>query len=295
MVNLSSISKVICIFTYPIILLLLFPILISANWGFCELPDYINCVENNFTYQDEIIHSKIAWTMIDDRGLTYEQFAPSSFAVGNVYVHIYYEGDELWYLYNLTDWSNETIDKYTTLGGPGILLDGSGYYKLASLLDEYVGCPVFVALAYSNQTWFDENNTEWITYGWAGAGYLKPKNNTCSHIRVVECLANIDCPDDEYCKRSDNLTWRAWSCQPIPDDMKVDKTPVVKNSFMGTNYLSGAGGGSGYTPTYEKSDIRNIFIDLVATPLVSFIQWIDLLALAIIIGVIGIFILRFKQ
>jgi hypothetical protein len=237
----------------------------------------------------------IAWTIRDDRGWSYEDFAPSSFAVGSVYVDIYYEGDELWYLHNLTDWSNETINAYTNLNGPGQLLDGSGYYQLASLLDEYTGCPVFVALAYANQTWTDESNVSWIDFGWAGAGYLKPENNTCSHIRVVQCLVDVDCPSNEYCERPDKYSWRNWSCQLAPSNMTLDKAPVIK--MTGNNYLkAGAGGGDCYTPNYEKLDLQNIAIDLVATPLASFIQYIDLIFVAVIIGLGGIFIIKlFKK
>jgi len=271
------------IFTYLILLLSLFSISVLA----CSIPGYEICTEQNMTFDDTWLYTKVAFSIKDERGLSYWDFHASSFAVGGMYVNVYYEGDELWYLYNLSNWS----DACTPAACAGILLNGSGYYQLASLGDEYIGCPAFVSVTYGL------NNYVWV----GGAYYLKPLDNTCCHIRIVRCLTDDDCGLNEYCNKTGH--WRNWSCQirersvnlseEIPEIDETITYPVSDPIYLGGNYLSFE---DCYVPNYNRADLNNIVVDVVTTPLAAFIKYIDIIFVALVVGFGGFIVIKlFKK
>jgi hypothetical protein len=181
-------------------------------WEDCQMPGYSDCIMQNSSYDvvDEngtiitgYAFAKLAVTIYDDRGILYKTFNPSSWALGGVYADIYYEGNELWYLHNMSNWSS-ACDEY---GCQGMLLDSSGVYQIAALGDEYVWCPTFIAADYEADG----------GYAWAGLGYPKPIGNTCCHVRVARCIDDSNCQNNYHCHKdwwNKSNNWREWSCQP---------------------------------------------------------------------------------
>lgn len=237
-----------------IILALIIPSVSAWNW--CNQTGYEYCVEQTEQIKGINITSKIAINLYDDKGDTYDRFAFSGFAIKGFYADIYNEGEELFYVTNLTNWKEACAENWTEPPCKGTRLQTNGTItiKLGNLYDEYIGCPILISMKCND-------DAEWCE--WAGVGYIKPLNNTCSHIRVTECFYDEDCQENQYCDKSDKITWKNWTCKETPKNITIENnTRTTRNNSRGYTILAKPKA-YGYSPTYTPEDLPKSFFDTI--------------------------------
>ena len=120
--------------------------------------------------------------------------------------------------------------------------------KLASLNDEYIGCPLFISVKCDEQV-------EWCE--WAGIGYLKPQNSDCSHIRIINCLYDNDCSENQICNNPDKYDWRKRNCQ----EQQNNQTRTIRPETTGYTIMPPSK--HGYSPQYVPEDLPKSFFDTI--------------------------------
>jgi hypothetical protein len=243
--------------------------LVSAEY--CEQPGYDSCYEYLFTNGDQPAYARIATSIYDARGISYEAFSFSSDAVGAIYLKVLFSGTDLFYFYNLTSFT-DICDEISCPGG--LLLNGSGVYTLATIGDEYMACPTLVA--YNLTDMYDGV----YSWAWAALGYIKPENNSCPHIRVNACLVDSDCSYGYFCNRS-SLNWRDRFCQLAQDDYESTDSVIT---YTRRTSPRGIGGSGSYDAKYDQSDLITIAADAFGTTMASIVSLIELLVIIIVIS-----------
>jgi hypothetical protein len=227
-----------------------FPSVNAYEW--CEKEGYQYCVEQKELINNQNLTSMIAINIYDSTGENYDTFMYRGFAIGGLYADVYYEGEELYYMPNLSSW-DEACDENTFCSGMRINQNEmKNTYTLANLHEEYDECPLFVSVKCDYEA-------EWCE--WAGIGWMKPPVFDCVHIRVAECFFDEDCLPEEYCDKTDNKTWRSWACKEIPANTTINPETRTKRSPEG--YTIGKPSAGGYSPEYDINDVKKSFIDLL--------------------------------
>jgi hypothetical protein len=242
------------LFCITIILALILPSANAYNW--CNKEGYQYCVEQTENIKGINITSRIAINLYDDTGDTYDRFVFSGFAIKGFYADIYYEGEQLYYVTNLTNWKeacNNETEEWTDPPCVGTILQTgqSTTIKLGSLHEEYIGCPLFISLKC-------DNTAEWCA--WAGMGYIKPQNNTCPHIRITECYYDEDCLPKQYCNKTNRNNWKTWTCSQIPENITQENRTTRNNS---RGYTIAKPKAYGYSPQYSPEDLPKSFFDTI--------------------------------
>ena len=237
-----------------LMILLILPMINAYNW--CEKEGYQYCVEQTELIKGVNITSRIAVNLYDDKGDSYDRFSFSGFAIKGFYADIYHEGEELFYTTNLTKWEDACVKNWTEppCVGTRIKSNGTITIKLGNLYDEYIGCPLFISMKCDEPVGWCE---------WAGMGYIKPQNNTCSHIRVAECFYDEDCLPNQYCDKSDRYNWKNWACKENPLNITINETNrTTRNNSRGYTQIAHPKG-YGYSPTYTAEDIAPSLWDTI--------------------------------
>jgi len=231
-----------------------------SAWNWCEKEGYQYCVEQTETINETKLTSKIAINLYDTTGEAYDTFLYRGFAIGEFYADVYHEGEEIFYIPNLTNW-NETCDN-ETMSCKGTKINqttAKATYTLGKLHDEYKECPLFISLKCHDKA-------EWCE--WAGVGWLKkPNASGCVHIRVTECFFDEDCQQKEYCDKTNKYDWKNWTCKEIPPN-----TTITRTEREPTGYTAKPSGG-GYSPEYTIKDIAPSFWDMIVKIIKGIGRW----------------------
>jgi hypothetical protein len=235
------------------IYLLLSIIPLVNAWEWCNKEGYQYCVEQTELVNGINLTSKIAVSLYDYEGNPYDEFIFSGFAIKGFYANIYYEGEQLYYTKNLSDWNEACDDELISCQGTIIRTNNqTTTLTLGNIYDEYIGCPLFISLKCDEQA-------EWCE--WAGMGYIKPINNTCSHIRVAECFYDDDCLTNQYCDKTNKINWETWTCKEIPLNSNITELTKTKREVEG--YTTAKISAGGYSPTYDVTDVKKSIIDII--------------------------------
>lgn len=235
-----------------ITILLIIPIVTAHYW--CEKEGYQYCVEQSEIINNKNLTSRIAINLYDTTGEQYTTFAYRGFAIGEFYADVYYEGEETYYIPNLTNW-NETCDNQTMFC-KGKRINQTTIkmtYTLAKTHEEYKECPLFISVKC-------DEKAEWCE--WAGVGWLKPPIYDCTHIRITECFFDEDCKENQYCDKTNRYDWKKWACKEIiPNSTITTETRTKRNNSEG--YTTTKPTSSGYSPTYNVTDAKKSIIDII--------------------------------
>lgn len=221
-----------------------------SAYTFCNESGYSYCVMNDYNN----LSTRLSFNLVDEKGESYQDFAMTGYAIKGFYAIINYDGNYLYYNQNLSNWDDECPNNNLPFC-EGLMIKNNGsnneFIKIASIGDEYVGCPSLTSIKC------DEKYCVW-----AGTGYTKPDNNTCSHIRVVECKEDNDCPENHICNKNNLYDWRSWKCEKISiiDNPVIDE-PTNKDDYSTYDEPSS---GTGYVAKYTASDASPVLFDVIA-------------------------------
>lgn len=140
-------------------------------------------------------------------------FKSGEYYVGDVSLKYKFVGDKYYVYENVGTWDNlwnniAKCDKNGCRGG--FNLDREGEYVLASVGQEYHGCPVFVAQDYDRA---EEGDGSWA-WAWTAGGWGWAGTGNCFNVKSVKCYDNSDCGQRQMCDKTQ--AWQLWDCKDIP-------------------------------------------------------------------------------